>query len=103
MQVLVMPSQWEETAGLAAIEQMMRGGVVIAADIGGLSEVVGHAGLTFPANDSATLAARLQQIYRNPSLLTSLGAAARSRARQLFNLDSMIDQHVRLYQEVIAR
>jgi glycogen(starch) synthase len=103
IQVLVMPSQWEETAGLAAIEQMMRGGVVIAADIGGLSEVVGHAGLTFPANDSAALAARLQQIYRNPSLLTSLGAAARSRARQLFNLDSMIEQHVRLYQEVIAR
>jgi glycosyltransferase involved in cell wall biosynthesis len=103
IQVLVMPSQWEETAGLAAIEQMMRGGVVIAADIGGLSEVVGDAGLTFSARDSAALAARLQQIYRNPSLLTSLGAAARSRARQLFNLDSMIEQHVRLYQEVIAR
>jgi glycosyltransferase involved in cell wall biosynthesis len=103
IQVLVMPSQWEETAGLAAIEQMMRGGVVVAADIGGLSEVVGDAGLTFAAKDSAALAARLQQIYQNPSLLTSLGTAARSRARQLFNLDSMIEQHVRLYQEVMAR
>jgi glycosyltransferase involved in cell wall biosynthesis len=103
IQVLVMPSQWEETAGLAAIEQMMRGGVVVAADIGGLSEVVGDAGLTFAAKDSAALAARLQQIYQNPSLLTSLGAAARSRARQLFNLDSMIEQHVRLYHEVMAR
>ena len=47
IQVLVMPSRWEETAGLAAIEQMMRGGVVVAADIGGLSEVVGDAGLKF--------------------------------------------------------
>jgi glycosyltransferase involved in cell wall biosynthesis len=103
IQVLVMPSQWEETAGLAAIEQMMRGGVVVAADIGGLSEVVGDAGLTFAAKDSAALAARLQQIYQNPSLLASLGAAARSRARQLFNLDSMIEQHVRLYHEVMAR
>jgi glycosyltransferase involved in cell wall biosynthesis len=103
IQVLVMPSQWEETAGLAAIEQMMRGGVVVAADIGGLSEVVGDAGLTFAAKNSASLAARLQQIYQNPSLLASLGAAARSRAKQLFNLDSMIEQHVRLYQEVMAR
>ncbi len=103
IQVLVMPSQWEETAGLAAIEQMMRAGVVVAANIGGLSEVVGDSGLTFPAKDSAALAARLQQIYQNPSLLTSLGAAARSRARQLFKLDSMIEQHVRFYQEVMAR
>jgi glycosyltransferase involved in cell wall biosynthesis len=103
IQVLIMPSRWEETAGLAAIEQMMRGGVVVAADIGGLSEIVGDAGLTFPATDSAALAARLQQIYQTPSLLNSLGAAARSRARLLFNLDSMIEQHVRLYQEVIAR
>jgi glycosyltransferase involved in cell wall biosynthesis len=103
IQVLVMPSQWEETAGLAAIEQMMRGGVVVAADIGGLSEVVGDAGLTFPAKDSAALAERLQQICQNPALLTSLGAAARSRARQLFCLDSMIEQHVGLYQEVMAR
>jgi glycosyltransferase involved in cell wall biosynthesis len=82
---------------------MMRGGVVVAADIGGLSEVVGDAGLTFAAKNSASLAARLQQIYQNPSLLASLGAAARSRAKQLFNLDSMIEQHVRLYQEVMAR
>ena len=35
--VVVMPSMWEETAGLAAIEQMMRGRLVIAADIGGLA------------------------------------------------------------------
>ena len=85
-----MPSQWEETAGLAAIEQMMRAGVVVAADIGGLSEIVGDAGLTFRAKDAAALAARLHQIYDNPSLLTSLGSAARARATQLFNLDSMI-------------
>jgi glycosyltransferase involved in cell wall biosynthesis len=103
IQALVMPSQWEETAGLAAIEQMMRAGVVVAAEIGGLSEIVGDAGLTFVAQDSAALTARLRQIHENPSLITSLGSAARLRARQLFNLDSMIQQHVRLYQEVIAR
>ena len=103
VQALVMPSQWEETAGLAAIEQMMRAGVVVAADIGGLGEIVGDAGLTFPVKNSSALAARLKQIHENPSLLVSLGSAARARATQLFNLDSMIRNHVRLYQEVIAR
>ena len=50
--VVVMPSVWEETAGLSAIEHMMRGRVVIAAEIGGLSEVVGDAGLKFAPGDS---------------------------------------------------
>ncbi|MFZ3216182.1 MAG: glycosyltransferase family 4 protein [Candidatus Acidiferrales bacterium] len=101
VQVVVMPSQWEETAGLAAMEQMMRGGVVVAADIGGLSEVVGDAGLKFFAKDSAALSACLRQLYENPSLVNTLGAAARARARQFFSLDSMIQAHVDLYEEVI--
>lgn len=45
--VVVMPSLCEETAGLAAMEQMMSGGAVIASDIGGLTEVVGTAGIKF--------------------------------------------------------
>jgi len=41
--VSVIPSRWEEAAGLAAIEPMMRGGLVIAADIGGPNEYVWYA------------------------------------------------------------
>jgi glycosyltransferase involved in cell wall biosynthesis len=40
-----MPSVCEETAGLSAIEQMMRVRLVIASLIGGLAEVVGRAGI----------------------------------------------------------
>ena len=50
--VVVMPSVWEETAGLAAIEHMMRGRLVIASKIGGLGEVVGDAGITCRARRS---------------------------------------------------
>ncbi len=46
--VSVIPSRCEEAAPLAAIEPMMRGGLVIAADIGGLGELVGSGGLKFP-------------------------------------------------------
>jgi len=98
--LVVMPSLCEETAGLAAIEQMMRGRVVIVADIGGLSEVVGEAGLKFVPGDSADLAACVRKVIDNPSLLMSLGTLAHERARQLFRLDSMIEGHVSLYREV---
>src|SRR5205807_2598615 len=53
---LVMPSIWEETAGLAAMEQMMRGRLVVATDIGGLGEVVDGAGLKFRPGDARGLA-----------------------------------------------
>lgn len=98
--LVVMPSLCEETAGLAAIEQMMRGRVVIVADIGGLSEVVGEAGLKFVPGDAAALAACVRKVIDNPSLLRSLGTMAQERARRLFRLGSMIERHVSLYREV---
>jgi glycosyltransferase involved in cell wall biosynthesis len=98
--VVVMPSVWEETAGLSAIEHMMRGRVVIAADIGGLSEVVGEAGLKFAPGDSKALAACIRKVIDNPTLAISLGLMARERAAHLFKLRSMIDGHVSLYRAV---
>jgi glycosyltransferase involved in cell wall biosynthesis len=103
IQVVAMPSEWEETAGLVAMEQMMRGGLIVAADIGGLGEVVGNAGLIFPAGDSRALAACLEEINRTPSLVETLGCAARSRAKHLFGLDDMIQKHVDFYREVTRR
>src|SRR5208283_5844120 len=65
---VVMPSLWEETAGLSAIEQMMRGGAVIASDIGGLGEVVGQTGLKFPPGDAAGLTSCMQCVLDQPRL-----------------------------------
>jgi glycogen(starch) synthase len=98
--LVVMPSLCEETAGLSAIEQMMRGRVVIAADIGGLSEVVGEAGLKFAPGDSRALAACIRKVIDNPTLQVSLGSMAQERAMQLFRLGNMIEQHISLYREV---
>lgn len=101
IRVLVLPSQVEETAGLTAIEQMMRGGLLIAADIGGLKEVVGEAGLKFRAGDSEALHQCLLQVFDDPGLIEKLGHAARERAVQLFNRESMIQEHARLYREAM--
>jgi glycogen(starch) synthase len=100
IKVVVMPSVCEETAGLSAIEQMMRGRVVIAADIGGLGEIVGNAGLKFDPGDSRALAVCIRQLLNEPSLAASLGMAARARASQLFKLKDMVQNHMSLYQEI---
>lgn len=102
LQAVVMPSLWEETAGLAAIEQMMRGGVVVASDIGGLTEVLGDAGLKFTPGDSDALYLRLRELLEQPSLAESLSFAARERAAKNFSLDKMVDSHVALYDELVT-
>ena len=99
-QVVVMPSIWEETAGLAVIEQMMRGRLVISADIGGLSEVVADAGLKFPPGNSEALATAMRSVLQDPTLIESLGRKARDRARSLFNRKKMIEEHAAIYHDV---
>jgi glycosyltransferase involved in cell wall biosynthesis len=95
--VVVMPSTWEETAGLAAIEQMMRGRLVIAADVGGLAEVLGDTGLKFAAGDADSLADCLRTVIKNPAFIDSFGEKGRSSALQLFQVSRMITEHAQIY------
>jgi glycogen(starch) synthase len=103
VRVIVMPSVWEETAGLAAIEQMMRGRLVIAAQIGGLGEVVGDSALTFPAGNAEALADCMRKVLRDPSLIDSLGSKARSRALACFGHARMIEEHANVYREALRK
>jgi glycogen(starch) synthase len=99
--VVVMPSVWEEAAGLSAIEHMMRGRLVIASRIGGLGEVVGDAGLTCPAGDSEALAGGMRQALEDRGIVDALGKKAAERARQYFARRRMIDEHAGLYRKVL--
>jgi glycosyltransferase involved in cell wall biosynthesis len=100
--VVVIPTIMEETAGLAVMEQMDRGKPVIVSDIGGLAEVAGDAGLKFPPGNASALAACLQQLMDNPSLLRELGSRAKTRATTVFSLDRMIEEHYRMFEKLSA-
>jgi glycosyltransferase involved in cell wall biosynthesis len=100
IQVIVMPSIWEETAGLSAIENMMRGRVVIASAIGGLQEMAGDAAILAEPGNPASLAESMSKVIENPGLLASYGQKARERATQLFELRTMVEAHARLYEKV---
>ena len=98
--VFLMPSSWEETAGLAAIEQMMRGRLVMAARIGRLGEIVGTAGITFDPGRADDLANAIGDVLRDPKVIPTRGAKAKERARELFVRERMIADHARLYGEI---
>jgi glycosyltransferase involved in cell wall biosynthesis len=100
IQVVIMPSEWEETAGLAAIEQMMSGGAVIVASIGGLAEVVGEAGLTFAPGNSNDLYSRLKMVAKDRRKIEELGAMTRARALKEFSVERFVLEHASMYRNV---
>jgi len=100
---VIMPSICEEAAPLSAIEQMMRGKLIIASDIGGLSEMVGATGLKFPAGNALALARCMELAIDDLELRRVLSCAAHLRARQLFSADRMVTDHLTLYREVLAK
>ncbi|HET7150201.1 MAG TPA: glycosyltransferase family 4 protein, partial [Candidatus Acidoferrum sp.] len=93
VRAVVIPTIMEETAGLAAIEQMMRGRPVIASAIGGLEEIVDGAGLTFRPGDPAALAKAMLRILKEPDLGSCLAERGRERALQSYSFGAMIDGH----------
>ena len=99
---LVVPSLAGEVFGLVVVENMLHGKTLIVSDIGSLREVVGDTALVFPAGDVSALAYCMQRIMERPDLAASLGSAARARAMQLFNRDSMIERHVSLYDQLLC-
>ena len=97
---VVIPTIMEETAGLAALEQMVQGHPVIASAVGGLKEIVDGAGLTFPPNEPLALAGAMKRIMDEPALGACLGASARERALRSFSFGGMIDAHACVYRAV---
>ena len=98
--VVLMPSIWEETAGLAAMEQMMRGKTTIVADIGGVAEVIADTGLNFPYGDANALAACMRRFLEDPDLVRRFGEAARARASSLFNEEQMVAGRAAVYTQI---
>jgi glycogen(starch) synthase len=100
---VVMPSLGGEVFGLVAAENMQKGKLVIASDIGALSEVLGDAGITFATGDGEALACCMQSIINDPLLAEQFGQKASRRIAALFTADQMTRDHVRIYQEVCGR
>jgi len=100
--VMVMPSVWEETAGLAAIEHMMRGRLVIASKIGGLLETIGDCGVACLPGNAEDLARCMREVLRDRSLVATLGHKGRERAQSFFLRDRMIADHAGVYREIVG-
>jgi glycosyltransferase involved in cell wall biosynthesis len=98
--VLAVPSRWEGF-GRVAVEAMLAGVAVIAADVGGLSEVVDDTGLLVPSEQPEPLAEAILELARDPARRRSLATSGRRRALEQFSTQRMLEQIQALYRSVV--
>jgi len=96
---VIVPSLAGEVFGLAALENMARGKLVIASGLGSLRELIGDTGLTFPQGDAAALADCMTAASEQTDIATSLASRARDRAVQCFDELRMVESHRSLYEQ----
>ncbi len=102
--VVVVPSMGEGF-GMVALEAMERGRPVIAAEIGGLGELVrdGETGLLVPAGDAEPLRAAIVRLAGDLELARQMGDAGRRRALARFLQTSCTERTELLYEDALAR
>jgi glycogen(starch) synthase len=98
---VVMPSLAGEVFGLVAAENMLRGRLVIASDIGPLREVVGDAGFLFPPGDEIALMDCMRKVLEDSSRVALLRQKALERAITLFGAAQMVRRHLSLYEGLV--
>jgi glycogen(starch) synthase len=98
---VVMPSLAGEVFGLVAAENMLRGRLVIASDLGPLREVVGEGGLFFSPGNEIALTRCMRQVLEDTSHATALRQKATERAELLFDEAQMVRDHLALYRRLV--
>jgi N-acetyl-alpha-D-glucosaminyl L-malate synthase BshA len=99
--VFLMPSG-SETFGLAALEAMACDVPIVASNIGGLPELVrdGEDGFLCPLDDIDAFTARTRQLLTDDDLHARMAEAARTRAVETFDVDSIVPQYEAYYERI---
>lgn len=97
--LVVVPSRWDEPFGLVALEAAQRGRPVVAAQAGGLPEIVidGRTGRTFPIGDGAALTEILRELLDHPARWAIMGAEGARWAEDNFAFSRFTERHLGLY------
>ena len=93
-----------EAFGNSLLDGMQAGLPVVAAEVGGIPEVVenGRTGLLVPPGDREKLRATVEKLLDNQELMKQLGEAGYKRWRENFTLETMIDRLENYLKQLVA-
>lgn len=101
--IVCLPS-YREGLPKCLVEAAAAGRPIVTTDVPGCREVVhdGDNGLLVPSRDVEALAQALARLIKNPALRRRMGARGRIRAEREFSLETVIQQTLALYAEVMS-
>ena len=100
---VLLPSAWEETFGLVAVEAMAAGVPPVAAGHGSFTELItpGVDGVLFSPGDPAALALAITDVERNPEQYEAYGDQARKTYEQRFDPQRSVEELLEIYRFAI--
>lgn len=102
--VVALPTYYKEGVPKVLLEAAASGRPIVTTDIPGCREVVhdGVNGFLIPPKDVAALADAIDRLLASPELRARLGAVGRERALAEFSEEIVVEQTMRLYDEVLG-
>lgn len=102
--VVVLPS-YREGLPKTLIEAAACGRAVVTTDTPGCRDAIvpGETGLLVPPRDAPALADAIQSLLENPERRRQMGAAGRRLAEREFGIEKVVDAHLAIYNELLAR
>src|SRR6266705_5224218 len=91
-----------ESFGLSILETVFYGKPVVAFDVGGIPEVVGHSCPLYPLGDLSAAAAALEGLIESPTLAQELGERSHNRALANFSADRILPKYEALYRRAVS-
>lgn len=99
----VLPSEWYEVFGQSILESFAAGKAVVAAEMGGITELVddGLDGLLFPAGNVNALVRAIQTLWQNPQRSRIMGLNGRQKIQQRYTPEMHYEQLISLYRRLV--
>lgn len=94
----------KEGLGVALLQASACGVPVIAAEAGGIPEIIIHGenGLTFDVGNVEALNGHIERLLSDPDLRDRLGARGRLLANSVFSIDVMVEGNLRVYESLLT-
>jgi glycosyltransferase involved in cell wall biosynthesis len=97
--VVVVPSVWQEPAGLVVVEALASGRPVVATRVGGIPEYVedGISGVLVEPRSAEQIALAVNKLLATPELAEGIGRAGRRLAVSNFTIERWVSETLEIY------
>lgn len=101
--IVCLPS-YREGLPKSLVEAAACGRAVITTDVPGCRDAITPdvTGILVPVKDSSALADAIQYLIENPQIRIKMGESGRKLAESAFAIESIVEQHMDIYQELLA-